>query len=89
MYFGLLKKPITLFGSSSQNSENKIETGLFVPQPYLRTNYIESKFEENCDMKNQFRIENLPHPNSVRETYSKIHVDNNFNNPSIKKQCSC
>ena len=50
--------PINVFGNSSDNSENRIDSSLFVQKPYLRTNYIESNVEEDIDLKNQFRIEN-------------------------------
>ena len=77
--------PINVFGNSSNNSGNKIDTPLFVQKPYLRTNYIESNIEEDIDSKNQFRIKNLPDPISIREAASKNYVDNLFNNPSIVK----
>ena len=77
--------PINVFGNSSNNSDNKIDTSLFVQKPYLRTNYIESKIEEDIDIKNQFRIKNLPDPISIREATSKNYVDNLFNDPSIIK----
>ena len=48
--------PINIFGISSNNANNKIDTSLFVQKPYLRTNYIESNIEEDIDMKNQYRI---------------------------------
>ena len=38
--------PIKVFGSSSDNSDNKTDTSLFVQKPYLRTNYIESNIEK-------------------------------------------
>ena len=43
--------PIYVFGNSSNNSENKIDTSLFVQKPYLRTNYIEANTEEDIDIK--------------------------------------
>ena len=46
--------PINVFGNSSNNSEQKIDTSFFVQKPYLRTNYIESNKEEDIDLKNQF-----------------------------------
>ena len=58
---------------------------MFVQKPYLRTNYIEANIEEDIDLKNQFRIKNLPDPISIREAASKNYVDNLFNNPSIIK----
>ena len=77
--------PINVFGNSSNNSDNKIDTSLFVQKPYLRTNYIESNVEEDIDLKNQYRIKNLPDPISIREAASKNYVDNLFNDPSIIK----
>ena len=75
--------PINVFGNFSNNSENRIDTSLFVQKRYLRTNYIENNNEEDIDLKNQFRIKNLPDLISIREAASKTYVDNLFNNPSI------
>ena len=78
--------PINVFGSSnSNNSDNEIVTSLFVQKHYLRSNYIESNIEEDIDLKNQFRIINLPDLVSEREPVSKDYVDNKFNDPSIIK----
>ena len=77
--------PINVFGNSSDKSDNKIDTSLFVQKPYLRTNYIESNIEEDIDLKNQFRIKNLPDPFSIRDACSKNYVDNLINDPSILK----
>ena len=77
--------PINVFGNRSNNSEQKIDTSLFVQKPYLRTNYIEANIEEDIDLKNQYRIKNLPDPLSIREACSKNYVDNSFNDPSIVK----
>ena len=77
--------PINVFGNSSNNSGNKIDTSLFVQKPYLRHNYIEANIEEDIDLKNQFRIKNLPDPISIREAASKNYVDNLLNDPSIVK----
>ena len=52
--------PIIVSGNScSNNSGNKIDTSLFVQKPYLRTNFIESKIEEDIDLKNQNKIKKL------------------------------
>ena len=77
--------PINVFGNSSNNSDNKIDTSLFVQKPYLRTNYMEANIEEDIELKNQYRIKNLPDPISTREPASKHYVDNLFNDPSIVK----
>ena len=80
--------PIKIFGNSSNKSENKIDTSLFVQKHYLRANYIEASIEEDIDLKNQFRIKNLPDPISIRDACSKNYVDNLFNDPSIIKNNS-
>ena len=77
--------PIIVFGNSSNNSDNKIDTSLFVQKPYLRQNYIEANIKEDIDLKNQFRMKNLPDPISIREAASKSYVDILFNDPSIVK----
>ena len=77
--------PINVFGNSSNNNDNKIDTSLFVQKPYLRTNYIESNIEEDIDLKNQYKIKNLPDPTNLQDACSKNYVDNKFNDPSIIK----
>ena len=51
-----LNMPINVFGNSSNNSDNKIDTSLFVQKPYLRSNYIESNIEEDIDLKSQLEL---------------------------------
>ena len=41
--------PINVFGNSSHDNNNKIDTSLFVQEPYLRSNYIEANIEEDID----------------------------------------
>ena len=77
--------PINVFGNSSHDNNIKIDTSLFVQKPYLRTNYIKANIEEDIDLKNQFRIKNLPDPISIREPAPKHYVDNLFNDLSIVK----
>ena len=68
--------PINVFGNSSNNSENRIDTCFFVQKPYLRTTYLESNLDEDNDLKNEFRIKNLSDTISIREACSKNYVDN-------------
>ena len=76
--------PINVFGNSnSNNSGNKIDTSLFVQKPYLRTNYIEANIEEDIDLKNKYRIKNLPDPISIREACSKNYPDNSIDESSL------
>ena len=78
--------PINVIGNSNSNDNgNQIDTSLFVQTPCLRSNYLESNNEEDIDLKNQFRIKNLPHLISIRKNCNKTYVDNLFNDPSIIK----
>ena len=72
--------PINVFGNSSNNNDNKIDTSLFVQKLYLRTNYIEANIEEDINLKNQYRIKHLPDPLSITEACNKNYVDNIFKN---------
>ena len=56
--------PINVFGNSSSSRDNgyKVDTCIFVQKPFLRTNYIEPNIEEVIDIKNQYKIKNLPCP---------------------------
>ena len=47
---------------------------------YLRANYIESSMEEDIDMKNQFKIKNLPNPTNLQDPATKFYVDSKTNN---------
>ena len=81
----ILNMPIYVFGNSSNNFDNKIDTSLFVQKSYLRTNYTETNIEEDIDLKNQFRIKNLPDPISIREACGTNYVDILFNDPNVLK----
>ena len=43
----------------------------FVQKSYLRSNYNESNIEEDIDLKNQYRTNDLPDPISRREAALK------------------
>ena len=45
--------PMNIFGNFSFNSENKVDTSLFVQKPYLRSNHFEANIEEDIDLNNQ------------------------------------
>ena len=77
--------PINVLGNSSNNFEHKIDTNLFVQNPYMRTNYLEADIEEDIDVKNQYGIKNSPDPISIREATSIKYVDNLFDDPIIIK----
>ena len=71
-----LNMPINVFGNSSHDNNNKNDTSLLVQKLYQRTSFIECNNEEVIDLKNQYRIKNLPYPISIREAASKHYVDN-------------
>ena len=91
MFFSYIKMPINVFGNSSTSHDNgnKIDTSIFVQKPYWRTNYMESKFEDDFDMKNQFKIKTLPCPQKNSDAVCKSYVDKIFNDSSIKKNEIC
>ena len=76
--------PISVFGNSSHDNNDKNDTSLFVQKPYLRTIYLESLLE-NIDLKNQNKIKNLPCPQENSDAVHKSYVDNLFNDSSILK----
>ena len=68
--------PISVFGNSVQNNDNKFDNSQYVQKPYLKVNYIESNIDQNIDLKNQYRINNIPQPNKDNDILSKIYIDN-------------
>ena len=62
--------PINIFGKSSHDNNNKIDTSLIVQKPYLRTKYIEGKFEEDIALENHYKIKNLPDPFNIQDACS-------------------
>ena len=79
-----------MFGNSNSNDHgSEIDTSLIVQKPFLKSSFNEAIIEEDIDLKNQFRIKNLPNCISIREATSKIFVDDKFNDPIIKNYCSC
>ena len=77
--------PINVFGNSTNNSDTKNVTSLFVQKHYLRTSYMDANFVEDIDIKNQYRIKNLSDTISIREAAPKNYVEHLFNYPSIQK----
>ena len=68
--------PINVFGNSSySNDNNKIDTSRFVQKSYLRSNYIETDIDHEINLKNQYRIINLPNPINNKDAINKIYID--------------
>ena len=64
----------SVFDKSSNNSQNKFHTSLFVQKRCFKTNYIESSVEDDIDLRNQYRTENLPDPIRIREACSNKQI---------------
>ena len=74
LYFGSLNAKKKCFCRTSGNSENKIDTSLFVQKPCLTTSYIESIFDVDINMRGQFKLTNLYDPNRIREAASNMQI---------------
>ena len=70
---------MNVFGNRLKIYENNVDTSLIVQKPYMRTIYVDTKFEEDIDMKKQLRIRNLIDPISITEAVSILHFDKKFN----------
>ena len=58
------------FGRALYSKSSNNNTG--VSKSYVRANYIESNIEEDIDLKNQFKIKNLPNPINLQDPATKI-----------------
>ena len=69
--------PINVFGNNNSNDNNiKIDTSRFVQKSYLRSNYIETDIHHDINLKNQYKIMNLPEPTSDKDGVNKTNIDN-------------
>ena len=83
--------PITVFGNSSNNSEHKIDTSLFVQKPFLRTVLIESNIKEdtehialndrNITNARYIQVNQLPQMDS--HLTAKLYIDNTIAEPTL------
>ena len=64
-----------VFGSTSGNSSNTLDTSIFVQKPYLRSKYFENNNEEDIDMENQTNLQKLLSQLSAQETPSNVYAD--------------
>ena len=69
---------INVFGSSSSSNENnnKIDLSQYARKSYINSNYIETDINHNIDLKNQYKIINIPNPINNKDSVNKIYVDN-------------
>ena len=63
--------PINVCCGTTGKTEIELDISSYVQIPYLRTNYNESNFEEDIDMKNQFKIKTSPNPVDSTEAAPK------------------
>ena len=75
--------PIYKFESTYGNFENKNDTSLFVLKLYFGKNYEESNIEEDIDLRNHFKVNNLPCLNQRSDNVCKFYVDSGLNDPNI------
>ena len=68
--------PINVFGNSSNNNDNTIDTSLLVKKPYLRSNYIESDIDHDINLKTQYKIKHLLDPKNDEDGVNNIYIDN-------------
>ena len=70
------------FGRATGGSNvSSVNTG--VTKGYIRANYLESNMEEDIDLKNQFKIINVPYPISLKDVANKEYVDDNIEQASV------
>ena len=69
--------PINVFGnsSSSNDNNNKIVLSQYARKSYIRSNYIETDIDDDINLKNQYRIINLPNPINNKDAINKIYID--------------
>ena len=69
--------PINVFGnsSSSNDNNNKIDLSQYARKSYIRSNYIETDIDHDIDLKNQYKIINLPNPINNKDAINKIYID--------------
>ena len=69
--------PIKVFGNSNSNDNgSKIDTSVFVQKSYLRSNYIETDIDHDINLKNKYKIINLPQATNDNDGVSKTYIDN-------------
>ena len=69
--------PLNVFGNSNSNgNKNKIDTSRFVQKSYLRSNNIEIDLDHDIDLKNQYKIINLPEPTGDKDGANKMYIAN-------------
>ena len=79
-----------MFGKTSGNTQNKLDTSSSAQTAQLSSNYIESDNVEGSGLKNQFRRKTIPNTFSIREPTLRVHDDKKVDDPSnIKKLRKC
>ena len=69
---------INVFGNSlasSNDINNKIDLSQYARKSYIRSNYIETDINHNIDLKNQYKLINIPNPINNNDSVNKIYID--------------
>ena len=66
---------INVFGNSLTSSNDKIDLSQYARKSYIRSNYIETDINHNIDLKNQYKLINIPNPINNNDSVNRIYVD--------------
>ena len=62
---------ISVFGDSSQSND----LSQYARKSYIKSNYIETDIDHDINLKNQYRIINIPNPINNKDSVNKIYID--------------
>ena len=62
---------ISVFGNSSQSND----LSQYARKSYIKSNYIETDIDHDINLKNQYRIINIPNPINNKDSVNKIYID--------------
>ena len=66
---------INVFGNSLTSLNDKIDLSQYARKSYIRSNYIETDINHNIDLKNQYKLINIPNPINNNDSVNKIYID--------------
>ena len=66
---------INVFGNSLTSSNDKIDLSQHARKSYIRSNYIETDINHNIDLKNQYKLINIPNPINDKDSVNRIYID--------------
>ena len=66
---------LNVFGNSLTSSNDKIDLSQYARKSYIRSNYIETDINHDIDLKNQYKLINIPNPINDKDSVNRIYVD--------------